>query len=137
MVTSEIQAILNNILIVIRKQNAIGLSANHIGIHLQLVVVLINEPIFMVNPIIVHCSVEKYISEEGSISFPRIRVPIERYNSIKVQYLDYFGQSQIVECAGLTGVCIQHEIDQMNGITILDRISPLKRDFYIKKLRKK
>jgi peptide deformylase len=136
-VTSEIQEILNNILTVIRKHNAIGLSASHIGIPLQLVVVLINEPIFMVNPVIVDFSDEKHTSEEGSISFPRIVVPIERHYSIKVEYLDYFGVTQLVEYSGLTATCIQHEIDQMNGVTLLDRLSPLKRDFYTKKLMKK
>ena len=136
-VNSEIQAILNNILTVIREHNAIGLSASHIGVPLQLVVVLISEPVFMVNPVIIHRSDEKHTSEEGSISFPGIVVPIERYHSITVEYLDYFGKFQIVEYSGLTATCIQHEIDQMHGITLLDRLSPLKREFYTKKLMKK
>lgn len=136
-VNTEIQTILNNILDVIREQNAIGLSATHIGIPLQLVVILINEPIFMVNPIIVEKSDEKSMSEEGSVSFPKITVPIERHNSITVRYLDYCGEEQTIEYFGLTSICIQHEIDQMNGITLLDKLSRLKRDFYIKKLMKK
>jgi len=136
-VTRDIQAILDNILKVISENNAIGLSANHIGINLQLIVIAVSDPIFMVNPRIVDHSSMKYIGEEGSISFPGITVPIERYNSITVEYLNYFGEIQTVKYSDLIAICIQHEIDQMNGITILDRLSPLKRDFYIKKLMRK
>lgn len=136
-ITSNIQLIFDNILAVIYKYNAIGLSANHIGVNLQLVVIAVSDAIFMANPTIIGFSKEKNISEEGSISFPGIKVPIERYNSITVEYVDYFGQQKTIQYFGLTAICIQHEIDQMNGITILDRLSRLKREFYTKKLMKR
>lgn len=135
-VTDEIRNLLDKILEAIRENNAIGLSSNHLGIDLQLVVIAVNNPIFMINPEIITYSDNKINSEEGSISFPGIKVPIIRSQSVIVEYLDYSGIKVVSEVNGLESICIQHEIDQMNGITILDRLSRLKKEFYIKKLMK-
>ena len=133
----EIRNLLDEILDAINLNKAIGLSGTHIGIDLQLVVVAVNDPIYMVNPEITYFSNEKIISHEGSVSFPAIEVPIERSNSVVVKYLDYNGIEVVKELNGLESICAQHEIDQMNGITILDRLSRLKREFYLKKMMKR
>lgn len=135
-VTDETRKILDIILDVIKEKNAIGLSANHLGIYLKLVVVAVNEPIFMINPKIIKYSHEKIISQEGSVSFVGIEAPITRSSSIVVNYLNYLGNEVTKELSGLEAIVAQHEIDQMNGITILDRLSRLKREYFVKKLVK-
>lgn len=136
LVTDEIRSLLDMILKAIKDNGAIGLSGNHLGIDLQLVVVAVSDPILMVNPEIITYSNDKVNLEEGSVSFPAIKVPIIRSQSIVVKYLDYSGVEVVSELSDLESICTQHEIDQMNGITILDRLSRLKREFYMKKLMK-
>lgn len=135
-VTPEIQNILQSILQAANENNAIGLAASHIGINLQLVVININTPIFMINPKILWRSQSTVMSEEGSVSFPGIIVQIQRHTHIQVKYLNYDGIEEMKNFEKQTAICIQHEIDQMNGITILDSFSPLKRDLYLKKVQK-
>jgi peptide deformylase len=137
-VSTEVQELLNNILATLHETGAIGLTANHIGIDLQLVVIDLDgsSPLFMVNPIINHKSDEMIESEEGSVSFPGIKVSIMRHKIITVDFLDYNGKGHIIEMDGLLSICAQHEIDQMNGITILDGLSHLKKEFFMKKLVK-
>lgn len=135
-VNDEVRKLLDQILDVININKAIGLSGTHLGIDLQLVVVAVNDTIYMVNPEITYFSNEKIISHEGSVSFQGIEVPIERSKSVVVRYLDYHGIEVVKELFGLEAICAQHEIDQMNGITILDRLSHLKKEFYLKKLMK-
>jgi peptide deformylase len=135
-VTDETRKILDTILEAIKEKNAIGLSGNHLGIYLKLVVVAVNEPIFMINPKIVKYSHEKIISQEGSVSFIGIEVQITRSRAIVVNYLNYLGNEVTKELSGLEAIVAQHEIDQMNGITILDRLSRLKKEYFMKKLVK-
>lgn len=137
-ITAQIQQHLQDILQTLRAHSAIGLCGTHVGIHLQLIVIEIetNSPVFMVNPKILQTSVDKIMSEEGSVSFPGIKVPIQRHKEIKIQYLDYHGNEVIQNLHGLMSICAQHEIDQMNGITLLNGLSKLKRDFYMKKVNK-
>lgn len=137
-VSAEIQQLLNDILQILRENDAIGLSGNHVGIDLQLVVIDLDgkSPLFMVNPNITHKSDEVVKSEEGSVSFPGITVEIIRNKKITVEFLDYNGQKNTVEMDGLLSICAQHEIDQMNGINILDGLSHLKKKILMKKLLK-
>lgn len=139
LVSTEIQEILKEILETLHENNAIGLSATHVRIDLQLVVIDLDgkSPIFMVNPIITHKSDEVVESEEGSVSFPGIKVKIMRHKLTKVEFLDCDGQKCVSKMDGLLSICTQHEIDQMNGITILDNLSYKKREFFMKKLTKK
>jgi peptide deformylase len=137
-VSAEIQELLKNILKTLHENDAIGLAGNHVGIDLQLVVIDLDRksPIFMVNPHITHKSDEIVKSEEGSVSFPGITVEIIRHKKITVEFLDYDGQKNTVEMDGLLSICAQHEIDQMNGINILDGLSHLKKKILMKKLLK-
>ena len=63
-------------------------------------------------------------------------MPIIRSQSIAIKYLDYLGDEGYIELSNLESICRQYEIDQMNGISILDRLSTLKKEFYIKKSMK-
>ena len=94
------------------------------------------EPIFLINPEIVSVSDGVNIYEEGCLSIPDYYADVERPAECVVKYLDRFGKEQILEADGLLAVCVQHELDHLNGTLFIDHISKLKRDMVIRKFTK-
>jgi peptide deformylase len=117
----------------------IGITAPHIGISLR-VVVLDLDPIngarTYVNPEIVWASPETILHQEGSVSIPGINDEIRRHARIRINYRDLNGNLQTEESDGLRAVCHQHEIDQLDGVFWLQRLSRLKRERLIKRFEK-
>ena len=108
-------------------KNGIGLAANQIGINKRVCVVNVKEPIVLVNPVIVEHSEEQFVFPEGCLSFPDSKIRTSRYVWVKVkadnhegQTLYYSAESDNVEDA-FQCVCVQHEIDHLDGITMFDR----------------
>ncbi len=95
------------------------------------------EPIYMVNPEIIERSSELYTYKEGCLSFPEAFSEVKRPKKVKVRFLDYDGKQQEVEYEGILAVCVQHEIDHLDGITFVDHISRMKREMIMKKLLKR
>ena len=91
---------------------------------------------YFVNPEIVWTSEETANYQEGCLSVPGFYDDVERPAKCRVTFLDYDGTAQEIECAGLLATCIQHEIDHLNGVVFLDRLSRLKRQMILKKIRK-
>lgn len=94
-------------------------------------------PIFMVNPEIVEKSQELYTYKEGCLSFPESFSDVKRPKKVKVAFLDYNGNKQDLEFEGILAVCVQHEIDHLDGVTFVDHISRMKREIILKKVAKK
>jgi len=117
----------------------IGITAPHIGISLR-VVVLDLDPIdgarTYVNPEIIWASPEMMMHQEGSVSMPGINDDIKRHKRVRISYHDINGNLQIEESEGLRAVCHQHEIDQLNGLFWIQRLSRLKRERLIKRFEK-
>jgi peptide deformylase len=117
----------------------IGITAPHIGIPSR-VVVLDLDPIegarTYVNPEIVWASPEMIMHREGSVSMPGVHDDIERHARIRISYRDVDGHAQSEESDGLRAVCHQHEIDQLNGLFWIQRLSRLKRERLIKRFEK-
>ncbi|SDS37228.1 peptide deformylase [Bradyrhizobium canariense] len=117
----------------------IGITAPHIGIFLR-VVVLDLDPIdgarTYVNPEIIWASPETILHLEGSVSMPGVNDEIERHARVRISYHDVDGNRQTEESAGLRAVCHQHEIDQLNGLFWIQRLSRLKRERLIKRFEK-
>ena len=90
----------------------------------------------MVNPEIIWKSEEKVCGEEGCLSVPDQRAEVERFASVKVKYLDYEGKEQELLAEGFLAIAVQHELDHLDGILYIDRISRLKRQMLLKKLEK-
>ena len=95
------------------------------------------EPIFMVNPEIIESSKELYTYKEGCLSFPEAYAEVERPKRVKIKFLDYHGKEQSKEFEGILAVCVQHEIDHLDGITFVDHISRAKKEMIMRKLLKK
>lgn len=95
------------------------------------------KPLFMVNPEIIYKSKECIDYEEGCFSVPGVFGKVNRPITITVRYLDYYGNLQELNVSNnLLAICIQHEIDHINGILYIDHLSKLKRDLLLIKLRK-
>ena len=106
--------------------NGIGLAANQIGINKRVCVVNVKEPLVLINPKIVEKSKEQFIFPEGCLSFPDSKIKTQRHQNIVVEADNHKGKlsfsanskdiNDAFEC-----VCVQHEIDHLDGITMFDR----------------
>ncbi|WP_176037098.1 peptide deformylase [Brucella tritici] len=134
-----LQELATDLLDTMRAAPGIGITAAHIGISTRLVVLeLPTEPVpkFYVNPEIVWASEEKIHRQEGSVSMPGVVDEVERHARITIRYQDLNGDEQAEESEGLLAVCHQHEIDQLDGIFWIQRLSRLRRDRLIKRYEK-
>jgi peptide deformylase len=117
----------------------IGITAPHIGISLR-VVVLDLDPVdgarTYVNPEIIWASSEMTMHQEGSVSMPGVNNDVRRHARVRINYQDIDGNAQTEESEGLRAVCHQHEIDQLNGLFWIQRLSRLKRERLIKRFEK-
>ena len=93
-------------------------------------------PRYFINPEILWTSDETIPYEEGCLSIPEYFDSVERPARARIRYLDYQGQSVEEECEGLYAVCIQHEMDHLNGVLFIDHLSRLKRDRAVAKVKK-
>jgi peptide deformylase len=117
----------------------IGITAPHIGISLRVVVLDLDATDgarTYVNPEIVWASPEMILHQEGSVSMPGVNDDIERHARLRISYQDVHGTLQTEESQGLRAVCHQHEIDQLNGLFWIRRLSRLKRERLIKRFEK-
>ena len=141
-VNDETRKLMDEMLETMYEAPGIGLAAVQIGILKKLIVIDISKgeekknPLFLVNPKIVHQSKETSIYEEGCLSLPGQFAEIERPAECTVNYVDYNGKEKELKANGLLATCVQHEIDHLNGILFIDYLSKLKKDMIIKKLVK-
>lgn len=135
---SALQELGNDLLDTMRAAPGIGITAPHIGIAKRLVVLELPEsgPKFYVNPEITWVSDDKIHHQEGSVSMPGVVDDVERHARIKIRYQDLDGNEQTEDSDGLLAVCHQHEIDQLDGIFWIQRLSRLRRDRLIKRYEK-
>ena len=121
----------------------IGLAAIQVGEPRRIVTLDVarddeaKSPIFLVNPEIIWSSEdERATYEEGCLSIPDYYAEVERPAKVRFRYLDYYGKPQEQDATGLLAVCVQHEIDHLNGVLFIDYLSKLKRDLVVKKFTK-
>ncbi len=95
-----------------------------------------HEPFALVNPEIVRASEERRVYEEGCLSFPDLLVEVARPREVEVRYWTVEGRECLVKASGLLSVCLQHELDHLEGRTIVDSLSRLKRSMVMRKFAK-
>lgn len=125
-------------------EDGVGLAAVQVGIMKRMIIVDQlwftdqegRKPLHMVNPEIIEASAEQEKHQQGCVSVPGVVLDVERPSKIKVKFLDYHGKEQTLDADGLYATCIHHEIDHLNGVTLLDYMSPLKKKMALKKVRK-
>ena len=138
-VNDEIRQLVSDMFETMKDENGIGLAATQVDRHVQVVVMDVSEdqsePRVFINPEITRND-GITISEEGCLSVPGNYAKVERAESITVKALDQHGETFELEANGLLAICIQHELDHLQGKLFIDYLSPLKRQIIRKKLEK-
>ena len=143
-IDDEIKQLVRDMLDTMHHAEGIGL-ANEIEheysipiINKRIAVIDISEnkkaPLCIINPVITQHN-GKISWQEGCLSFPGIYTNVKRYETVTVEYQDLDNKPQTINATGLLSVCLQHEIDHLNGITFYERISTLRRTLLKKKLK--
>jgi len=120
----------------------IGLAAIQIGEPLRIIVMDLAregeppQPRYFVNPEILDRAAETQPYEEGCLSVPDIYEEVQRPDKVRLRYMNYQGETIEEDCDGLYAVCIQHEMDHLEGILFIDHLSRLKREKALNKLKK-
>ena len=138
-IDDEVLALARDLTEVMHAAPGIGITAPHVGVLRRLVVIQLEgdaKPHISINPEIVWSSPERIRHMEGSVSMPGVNDEVERHARVRVRYRGLDGLEHEEEAEGLMAVCFQHEIDQLDGIFWIDRLSKLKRDRLIKRFDK-
>lgn len=141
-VTDEHRALMDDMLETMYEAPGIGLAAIQIGVPLRIIVMDLaregeeKQPRHFVNPEILWASEETQPYEEGCLSVPDFYDEVERPARVKLRYLNYKGEQIEEDAEGLFAVCIQHEMDHLEGVLFIDHLSRLKRENALRKLKK-
>jgi len=141
-VDGELRALMDDMLETMYDAPGIGLAAIQIGVPKRVIVMdLAREeepkaPRYFVNPEILWSSEEMQGYEEGCLSVPEYYDEVQRPSKVRLRYLNYQGETVEEEAEGLYAVCIQHEMDHLDGILFIDHLSRLKREQAVKKVKK-
>jgi len=140
-IDGEIQSLIDNMSTLMYQSSGIGLAANQVGVEKRIFVFDIDYKekgknlTVVINPEIIVAE-NKIEFEEGCLSVPDFQGKINRKKYVQVQGIDRDGKPINIEAEDLTAICIQHEIDHLNGTLILDHVSHLKRSIYKRKIEK-
>jgi len=140
-VDAETKALISDMLETMYNAPGIGLAAPQVGVLKRVIVLDIDSregerhPLALVNPEIVKSSGETSY-EEGCLSVPEYTAEIVRAEQVTVKGLDAEGGSVVIEADGLLAIALQHEIDHLDGVLFVDRLSAMKRDIFRRKYKK-
>jgi peptide deformylase len=141
-VDDDLRALMDDMLETMYAAPGIGLAAIQVGVPKRVIVMDLartdepKAPRYFVNPQILWASDEMFAYEEGCLSVPEIYDEVERPGRVRIAYLDYDGKRVEEEAEGLFAVCIQHEMDHLEGVLFIDHLSRLKRNRAVAKVRK-
>jgi peptide deformylase len=141
-VDDALRALMDDMLETMYDAPGIGLAAVQIGVPKRVIVMDLagkdepRAPRYFVNPEIVWTSEETAPYEEGCLSVPEYYDEVERPARVKLKYLNYQGEAVEEDADGMFAVCIQHEMDHLEGVLFIDHLSRLKREQAIKKVKK-
>ncbi len=140
-VDDELRALMDDMLETMYAAPGIGLAAVQIGVPKRVIVMDLGSgeekaPRYFVNPEILTTSEDTLPYEEGCLSIPEYYDEVERPAKVTLRYLNYHGEQIEEEAEGLFAVCIQHEMDHLEGVLFIDHLSRLRRDRAITKVKK-
>lgn len=151
-INDDLRSFMDDMLETMYENHGLGLAAVQVGVHKRILVIDVAQgsirydgtsdpdaapdPLFIINPEIIESSKETFTFEEGCLSFPTQFAEVDRPKKIKIKFLDYSGHEKIMEFEGLAAVCVQHEIDHLDGITFVDYLSKLKKNRILDKTKK-
>lgn len=139
-VNDEIKQIVDDMFETMYAENGVGLAATQVDIHKRIVVIDVSEnkeqSYVLINPEIIKKNEETMVNEEGCLSVPTCYAKVDRHTQVTVRALDRDGNEFELDGEELLAICIQHELDHLNGILFVDYLSPLKRKRIQTKLEK-
>ncbi|SEA18419.1 peptide deformylase [Microbulbifer marinus] len=139
-VTDELRQLVDDMFETMYAAPGVGLAATQVNVHQRIVVIDVSEdqsePLVFINPEIEVLDEEIHQYDEGCLSVPGFYETVERPRKVRIKALDRNGETFALEAEGLLAVCIQHEVDHLDGKLFVDYISPLKRNRIRSKLEK-
>ena len=139
-VTDEIRSLIADMFDTMYAEEGVGLAAPQIGIAGRIIVVDSrdegSEPFALINPEVVHFSENVVRDEEGCLSIPGLKEIVERPAAVRVAALGIDGERIDIEAEGLLARILQHEVDHLDGILFVDRVSAIKRKMLLKRWQK-
>jgi peptide deformylase len=137
--SKDLHTLLDDMAETMYEANGVGLAAPQVGELLRLTVIDVSDEgdtiLEFINPVITKKD-GKVPSEEGCLSIPGYRDTISRAGIVTVEAVNRHGEPFVTEADGLLAICLQHEIDHLDGVLFIDHLSRLKRDAFKKKWRK-
>jgi len=141
-VDEELRSLMDDMLDSMYAADGIGLAAIQVGVPKRVIVMDLDwgkgtrNPRYFVNPVLSDPSDNKLPYEEGCLSVPAYYDEVERPDRVRIDYLDYDGKQKTEIAEGMFAVCIQHEMDHLEGILFIDHLSRLKRQRAVQKVKK-
>jgi peptide deformylase len=141
-VDDALRALMDDMLETMYDAPGIGLAAIQVGVAKRVIVMDLSsgeepkQPRYFVNPEILWKSEDTAPYEEGCLSVPDIYDEVERPARVRLRYLNYQGEQVEEDAEGIYAVCIQHEMDHLEGVLFIDYLSRLKREQAVKKVKK-
>ncbi len=139
-VDDDLRALMDDMVETMYEADGIGLAAIQVGVDKRVIVMDLsddrNDPKYYVNPVITPLTEDLKPYQEGCLSVPDVFDDVERPAKVKLEYLDYDGEAREEIAEDLFAVCIQHEMDHLEGVVFIDYLSKLKRDRAVKKVQK-
>ena len=136
-IDDDIRRLVDEMLATMYAADGVGLAAPQIGISQRIIVIDVREPEIppfgLINPVIVETSAETDRDEEGCLSIPGLRDVVEHPARVVVEGMDPSGEPRRIEAGELLARALQHEVDHLDGILFIDRLSPLKRKMLLSK----
>jgi peptide deformylase len=139
-VTGDVKKLMEDMLETMYSAPGVGLAAPQVGVDKRIIVVDAGgdekpQPIMLANPEIVSCEGE-LVYEEGCLSLPEFREKITRNEKVRVCGINERGEEAVYDAEGLLAIVFQHEIDHLDGVLLINKVSSLKRSIYKRKVRK-
>ena len=141
-IDDSIQKLINNMIETMYQAPGVGLAAIQAGIGKSIIVydptagVEKREPGVLINPVVISRDGTRISENEGCLSVPDLRADVRRSDAVVVEGVDRDGRPVHIETEDFLSVILQHEIDHLNGILFIDRISSLKRQLYTRRIKK-
>ncbi len=138
---AAVRALLPRLFATMYRAPGIGLAAPQVGVGLRVAVVdlqadNVRTPVALINPEVVAASEELATREEGCLSLPGQYADVTRPAQVRVRFLDESGARREITADGLLAACLQHEIDHLDGVLFIDRLSALRRNMILRRLAK-
>ncbi len=141
-IDAEVEQVITDMAETMYNAPGMGLAATQVGINKRIIIYDISGPEdkpeleVLINPAVLESEGTVVSENEGCLSVPDFRSDVKRAGWVKVEALDRNGEPVLIEADGMHATVLQHEIDHLNGILFIDKISALKREMYKRKVKK-